>query len=91
MRRVFGDALISLGALAVLLITIAAFDDRVRDQFAIRTAGHGAQSDLVSVGTQAREFADLVFAVVREQSFQHAPVMIFVVAAAVLVMFMLRT
>lgn len=90
MRRVFGDALISLGALAVLLITIAAFDDRVRDQFAIRAAGH-AQSDLVSVGTQVRDFADIVFAVVREQSFQHAPVMIFVVAAAVLVMFMLRT
>jgi hypothetical protein len=91
MRRAFGDALISIGALAVLLLTLVAVDDRVREQVSYRFEGHTASGELADAGAFAKELATVVFDVAREQSISHAPMMIFVVVATVLVLFMLRT
>jgi hypothetical protein len=92
MRRAFGDALISLGALACLLLVLVASNDRVRQQVSLRfgSGPHGS-ADLVNAGTQVSDLVTVIAQAARDQSLDHAPLMIFVLAASVLVLFMLRT
>jgi len=89
-RRTFGDALISTGAVVLLLLTLVAIDDRVREQLSLRFRT-APTADLVNAGTQVRDLATVVFEAARDQSMAHAPLMIFVVAATLLTLFMLRT
>ena len=87
MRRVFNDALISMGALAILFVTLVSIDERVRDylSLAVRDANAAdAGAGLVNLG-------GVLLLAARDQSLAHAPLTIFVVAAVVLVLFMLRT
>jgi hypothetical protein len=90
MRRVFGDALISLGALTVLLITLVSIDPRVSEQMS-RYVGTSGSSAMTTIGGQVRHVAMVVFSAARDQSIENAPLMIFALAATVLVLFMLRT
>ena len=90
MRRAFGDALVSAGALAVLLLVLTAVDDRVREQISLRFSARPA-AELANVGERVRDLTSVVVEVARDQSIEHAPLLIFVLAATVLVMFMLRT
>lgn len=90
MRRPFRDALLSVGALAVLLLTLVAVDDRVREQVSLRLA-KPSSAELASAGERVRDLAAVVLEAARDQSLEHAPLMIFVLAATVLVLFMLRT
>lgn len=89
MRRVIGDALISLGSVLVLLLLLVSVDPRVREQVA------GAlTSGSPTVGTvrgQARAVTSVVVSAARDHSIDQAPLMIFAVAATVLVVVMLRT
>jgi hypothetical protein len=90
-RRVFGDAVISTAALLVLLLALTSLDDRVRDQvsgFVHHTPG---SLELAGVGRQLRDIGTVVLDAAREQSLSHAPLMIFTLAATVLVLFMVRT
>jgi hypothetical protein len=89
-RRTFGEALISTGAVVVLLLMLVAIDDRVREQVSLRFRT-APTADLVNAGTQVRDLATVVFEAARDQSLAHAPLMIFVVAATLLTLFMLRT
>jgi hypothetical protein len=45
----------------------------------------------VNAGTHVRDLATVVFEAARNQSIAHAPLVIFVVAATLLTLFMLRT
>ncbi len=45
-RRTFGDALISVGALVALVLMLAAFDGRVREQISLRL-GSGRANNLL--------------------------------------------
>ena len=90
MRRPFRDAMLSIGALAVLLLALVAVDDRVREQLALRLA-KPPSAELASAGERLRDLATVVLEAARDQSLEHAPLMIFVLAATVLVLFMLRT
>lgn len=74
----------------VLLLTLVAIDDRVRQQLALRFNARPA-TELVDAGTRVRDLATGVLEAARDQSIAHAPLMIFVLAAVVLVLFMLRT
>jgi hypothetical protein len=91
MRRALGDAMVSAGALTVLLATLVLVDPRVRDQMTMRFGSQHASTEIVSVGTRAKEIAGVAIVALREQSLEHAPMMIFALAATVLVVFMLRT
>lgn len=91
MRRAFGDALVSMGALGAVLAALVAVDGRVREQLSLRFSGSSASSELENVGSGARELVGVVVQVAKDQSLDHAPLMIFVLAASVLVLFMLRT
>jgi hypothetical protein len=87
---VFGDALISAAALVVLLVGLVAIDDRVRErvQTVIRTGD--VSSSVGSVTAMAGDLADVLIMAARDQSLDHAPLAVFVVAATALVLAMLK-
>lgn len=90
MRRTLNDILWSAGALVMLVVLLVATDPRVRDEVSV--LGHGkAPSGLVAVGNQAQNAVTIVMAVVRDQTQTHAVLMLFVVAATLLTLFMVRT
>ena len=90
MRRVFGDAVISVGAVLVLLITLVSIDPRVREQLSPMWQAPGA-SAVTSLSNQVRDVSMVVISAARDQGIANAPLMIFALAATVLVLFMLRT
>ena len=89
MHRVFKDALISSAALLILLIALVAIDHRVRDRVEAALQGD-LSSDVRSATSMAREVAGVVVIAARDQSIDHAPMVVFVFAATVLVLGMLR-
>jgi hypothetical protein len=91
MRRGWHEALVSIGCLALLMAALVAFDDRVRRQLSLAFGPHSTSNQLAYGTSQLHDVGWVVFEVVRDQSFQHAPLMIFVLAASVLTLFMLRT
>jgi hypothetical protein len=80
----------SAATLAVLLIALVAADGRVRAQVSQRFFARPSV-ELVSAEYQVRDFTRVIVDVARDQSRDHAPLLIFAAAAAVLVVFMLRT
>ena len=90
MRRVFGDAVISLCAVLALLLMLVSVDPRVRYQVSGVWGGSDA-SPVTSIGQQLSEVSSVVLSAARDQGIDNAPLMIFALAATVLVLFMLRT
>ena len=90
MRRAFREALMSAGTVAILLLVLVAADDRVRDQISRRVVTRPT-AELASAGRQLSDFTTVIVSAARDQSLGHAPLLIFTLAAAVLVLFMLRT
>ena len=90
MRRAFREALMSAGTVVILLLVLIAFDDRVRDQVMRRVVAHPSM-ELASAGRQVSNLTTVIAQAARDQSLGHAPLLIFTLAAAVLVLFMLRT
>ncbi len=90
MRRSLREALLSAGTVIVLLLVLVAADDRVREQISQRVVAHPSVQ-LASAGLQARDLITVIAQAARDQSLGHAPLLIFTLAAAVLVLFMLRT
>ncbi len=90
MRRAFNDALLSVGAIAVVLLVLVAIDERVRGALSMRFVSHPAQS-LAAAGNSAQTLTAVITQAARDQGLAHAPLLVFVLAASVLVVFMLRT
>ncbi len=90
MRRVVGEALMSAGTVAVLLIALVAFDDRVRERISQAFMARPSL-ELASAGHHVRSLASVIAEAARDQSLAHAPLLVFALAAGVLVVFMLRT
>ena len=86
-RRVLGDAVISLCALLALLLMLVAIDPRVRVQVASAWGG----STSTSVSKDMGEISTVVLSAIQDRGIDNAPLMIFALAATVLVLFMLRT
>jgi hypothetical protein len=86
-RRVFGDAVISFCALLALLLMLVAIDPRVRIQVASAWGG----STSTSVSKDLREISTVLLSAIQDRGIDNAPLMIFALAATVLVLFMLRT
>jgi hypothetical protein len=90
-KRAVGEALVSVGSLCVLIALLATFDGRVREQISMRmTAGQPA-AQVATAEATARGLLSVILVSARDQSIEHAPLVIFVVAAVVLLLFMLRT
>lgn len=87
-RRIWNDALISAGVVLFVLITLISVDVRVREQ--IQTV-LGTTSTVQAAGGRIEEVGSVLFEAARTQSIDHGPMMIFIAAATVLVLFMVRS
>jgi hypothetical protein len=91
MRRVIGDAAISMGALLVLILVLAGIDARVREQIQLRVAPGTSAAQMAGAEATIRRLTTVIVDAVRDQSIEHAPLVLFVIAGIVLLLFMLRT
>jgi len=89
-RRAFGDALISVAALVILLAVLVAVDGRVRDQVVGMVSHDAWSSDASRVQAQLRSVTSVILRTAKDQSIDHAPLVVFVVAGTALVLAMLR-
>jgi len=88
-RRAWRDAAISIAALGIILLVLASFDGRVREQLELRLSSPSAVVSEARNGIKTLT-ADVLDAV-RDQKLDHASLMIFVGGALVLLLFLLRT
>jgi len=78
----------SLAVFAAILTFLVSLDDRVRDRFGdLLSAGSG----VTPLGHRAAELGNALLDAAKHQSIENAPMMIFAVVGAVLVLFMVRT
>jgi hypothetical protein len=90
MRYSLSYRLTVAGGLCGLIAGMALIDGNVREELARVMSGQGPSPEIASIGWRLREFAIFGARTMREQSMEHAALAIFGLAAAVLVMFMLR-
>ena len=84
----FRQVLLSLTAFALVVGGLAFVDPRVRSQFAqLLTGGDG----ISSWDNRLAEIGSTMVSVLRYQSLENGPLMIFAVVGAVLFLFMVRT
>jgi hypothetical protein len=91
MRRVISDGLISLGALALLLIALVSIDGKLRERVTDVLTSPPGSVEIAGFGDQVARVSAVVYLSARDQSVEHAPLVIFGAVATVLVLFMLRT
>ena len=91
MRRAIADASMTAGSALALVLALVMIDERVREQIkAVLDTRHPA-AVLTDLGQRVSEVLAIVAVAARHQSLEHAPLVIFAVAATVLVICMLRT
>ena len=90
MRRLVNDALISVGAVTLLLAALVAVDNRVRD-YVVNTARGAAPDNATDAGTRLGDLGSIVLTAVRDQSLAYAPLTIFAIVAVILLVLMVRT
>jgi hypothetical protein len=90
MRKAFGEAVLSVATIGLVLLILVGMDDNVRSEFSMRFLSNPTQQ-LESAGHNARALTAVVAQAAHDQSIAHAPMLIFALAATVLVLFMLRT
>jgi hypothetical protein len=88
--RAFREALMSVATVALVLLVLVSIDDRVRNELSLRFMSNPSHG-LAAAGHQARTLTAVVAEAARDQSLAHAPLLVFSLAATVLVLFMLRT
>ena len=86
-RRALTDALLSIAGLSVLLGVLVAVNPGVRQQVSKQVTSGQAVTDL---SAHVEDFAADVLRSTRHETIKYAPLVVFVAAACVLVVFMLR-
>jgi hypothetical protein len=87
MRLAARQSIASLAVFAVILLMLVAVDDRVRDRFSDLASGSGN----ASISGRASELGGALMTAARQQSIENAPLLVFAVGGAVLVVFMVKT
>jgi hypothetical protein len=80
----------SLAGFCVVLAALVAVDDRVAVH-ARALISHGPSGQVIAVGDRLSMLGHAVLIAARDQSIDHAPMLVFTAAAIVLVFFMVRT
>jgi hypothetical protein len=81
----------AVAGVGALVAGLALFDERVRVQIGHVVSGNPPTGQMVSMGERVQDFMAIAMQALRDQSIEHAPLVVFAVAAAVLVVFMTRT
>ena len=90
MRKVLGEALISMAALVILLAALMALDPRVRDHVNNVLRKDTLSADVARVNAEAHSTVTVITVAAREHGLDHASLAVFVVVATGLVVAMLR-
>ena len=90
-RRPFAGAWATAGGLCALLIGLAAIDERVREQIARAFASRGPADEIATFGSRVNDMAMIAAQAMRDQSIEHAPLVIFALTAGILLVLMTRT
>lgn len=91
MRTPVSDRLVTAAALVVVLLVLIGMDPRVRGQISGLARGAVTPASVSAVGSQVGDTGATVIAVAADQTMAHAPLMVFVCVATLLVVFLLRT
>ena len=79
----------SVAGFMTVLTTLVIFDERVAHQLAILSK-RGPDRELLVMRDWVSSFASVVMVAARDQSLDHAPMLVFTMIAILLVIFMLR-
>jgi hypothetical protein len=90
MRRVIGEALMSMAALVILLTVLAAIDPRVREHVTGALRKDTLSADVARMNAEAHDAVKVARVKAREHGLDHAALVVFVVVATGLVVAMLR-
>ena len=90
-----GDLAASASGVLILLLALVIFDERFREQLAVATGGGApGAAEFASMGHQVTNLALVVSLVVvqffRQQSVEHAHLMVFTGVAIILALFFMR-
>lgn len=88
--HVCSDGLISVAVLAAVLLVLVSIDARVREQLHAAIAAT-TPSTLTDLRTGVRDAGAMLLEAAWTQSLDHAPMMIFVVVASVLLLSLMRS
>ena len=86
----FGELIASTVCLLVVLIALVAIDDRVQHRFTMLVS-QAASEGVPAWRDRVVLLGDAVIESARDHSMEHAPLLVFSAAGAVLLVFMLRT
>lgn len=89
-RRTMGEVAGSVLCFLTVLTALVAIDVRVRERVVMLFAGTSGDS-VASWGDRIDSLVDAVVQAASDQSINNAPMLIFAIVAAVLVVFMMRT
>jgi hypothetical protein len=81
----------AIAGAGALIVGLAIVDERVRRELGRVVSGRPPTQEIVSFGGQVKEFLGVLWQAVQDQSVENAPLVIFSVAALVLVVWMTRT
>jgi hypothetical protein len=87
-RLTLNDVLMSIGAMTIVLTMLIVFDSQVREEVAGRV--WRSPEELASARFSAHNVTRYVVQVVKAECQQHLVLMMFVIAASVLTLFMIR-
>ena len=90
-KRAIGEVLLSVSTLCVLAFLLVSFNEPLHQEFALRMSAGQPAAQAANAQATILNLASIVFVAARDQSIEHAPLVIFVLAAVVLFGFMLRT
>ena len=90
-RPAFFNGLAAAGGVLMLIGGLAVIDERVRVQLGRLLTGRAPSGELATLGDRVQTLLLIVMQAARDQSIEHAPLVIFALAALVLVLFMVRT
>ena len=85
------DWLGSLGGFLIVFGALVAVDDRVASNVRGMMFGHTAAGEVSAVSDRFSALGHAIVMAARDQSLDHAPMLVFTAAAIVLVFFMVRT
>ena len=89
LRRVLIDSFLTLGSVGLLLTVLVAFDGQVRDEVSAMMNGRATSGVTATTGS-ARKFVSVVTSAVKQQSDEHRPLMIMLMAGTALALVMFR-
>jgi hypothetical protein len=90
MRRAYVETLMSIGALAIVLLTLVTFDARVRGQMSLWLSTPPA-AQVAEVGNRLRGLTKVVTEAANGLTAEQTTLLFFVLASGVVFVFMLRT